>query len=129
MINYQEMAATARRLLRENGTKMALRRTPQQTYDPSTGTAQSQPSVDLPTFGAFQRRSRFYQVTGRGVGGVQRVDNVLMQERTVIIDATQTPQLNDYLVTVADGQVWQILDIEEKSPSGVPLAYVLTVRR
>jgi hypothetical protein len=126
-IDFNAMAATATRLLTENGIPMAFRRRGAQVYDPTTGKAVDAGSQDLPTVGAFQRRSRFYQVTGRGVGGVQRVDNVLMQERTVIVGPAVEPQLNDLLVV--NGEEFQILDIEVKNPAGVPIAYLLTVRR
>lgn len=154
-IDYNAMAATATRLLTENGVPMSLRRRQPVSFDSVTGTATENPPQDLPTRGAFQRISTFYQVTARGVGGVMKTDDVDSTDRQIVLDRSQLPQLDDLLVAAGptmetavqqlrlgtlteadfrallatDGELWQILDVESKTPAGIPVAYIATVRK
>lgn len=154
-IDYAALAATATRLLIENGVPMALRRRQPASFDPITGTSTDNPPKDLPTTGVFRRIDLFMQVTGRGVGGVPRVDNVVSTDRAVTIDGSQIPQIDDLLVAPGDamtdavqqwrqgilneaafrallatqGELWQVVDAEKKNPGGVLIASVLTVRK
>lgn len=154
-IDYNAMAATATRLLTENGVPMSLRRRQPVSFDAVTGTSTENPPQDLPTRGAFQRISEFYQVTARGVGGVMKTDDVNSTDRQIVLDRSQLPKIDDLLVAAGpamesavqqlklgtineaafrallatQGELWQVLDVESKAPAGIPVAYVVTVRK
>jgi hypothetical protein len=130
-INYARLAAVATKLLQPApvgaGMALALRRVTPGTYNPAAGTATGDTTTDLPTVGAWVAQSADYQVTGRGVGGVVRVSDVLSQDRTMVIDGSVAPQLEDKLMVA--GAPWQVLAITIIQPALTPIAYRCVVRQ
>jgi hypothetical protein len=110
-IDYNKMAGIATRLLspppKGNGMPVIVRRKVPGTYDPESGKITGETTVDLPAIGLWQARSADYQVTGRGVGGVAKVSDILSQDRQMIIAAvnpdgsTVAPLLTDKVVVPA----------------------------
>jgi hypothetical protein len=125
------MAAVATKLLQPppagNGMALALRRLTPGTYSPVTGLATGDTTTDLPTVGIWVSETADYQVTGRGVGGVPRVSDILSEDRTMLIDGSVAPQLSDKLIVPGDNP-WQVLSIKIVKPTTIPIAYALVVR-
>lgn len=130
-INYTRMAGIATKLLSPaplgNGVALALRRVVPGVFDPETQQSTGDVTVDLPTVGLWQTRSEDYQVTGRGVGGVARVSDVLSQDRGLVIDGSVEPTLTDKIIF--EGEAWQILSIVVIKPTSVPIAYKMVTRK
>lgn len=130
-INYNRMAGIATKLLspppKGSGMAIALRRIVPGTYNPETQTVSGGSTVDYPTIGLWQTRSEDYQITGRGIGGVVKVSDVLSQDRGMVIDGSVEPQLTDKIIV--DGEAWQILSIVVIKPTTVPIAYRLVTRK
>jgi hypothetical protein len=116
-IDYNRMAATATRLLTDNGQPMALRRTSGGTFDPVTGTTTGQSTADLATVGVMLDIDTSYALANE----VQDGDLLAM------VDASQTPLLTDKLVVGAE--VYGIVKIMPLNPAGTPVAYKLQVRQ
>lgn len=116
-INYARMAATATRLLTDNGQPMALRRTSGGTFDPVTGTTTGQSTADLATVGIMEAIGTGYALANE----VQDGDLLAM------IDASQAPLLTDKLVVGT--AVYGIVKIIPMNPAGTPVAYKLQVRQ
>lgn len=115
-IDYAHMAATATRLLTENGQSMALRRASGGTFDPVTGTTTGASSEDLPTVGILQAITTSYALANEVEDG----------DRLAMVDASQEPALTDKLVVGAN--VYGIVKIQPINPAGTPVAYRLQVR-
>lgn len=115
-INYSSMAATATRLLTDNGQPVALRRTVGATYDPVTGTYSGGSTQDLPMVGAFVHISSQYKLA----------NNVQVGDRMMWVDASQTPTVGDSLVVGTD--VYKVISVDASNPAGTPVAYKLQVR-
>jgi hypothetical protein len=97
-INYASLAKTVTRLLKADGIPVALRRVTPGVYDPAAGVPTGDTTAVLPTVGVWVAQTADYQVTGRGVGGVVRVSDILSSDRTMVLDGSVAPQLNDKLI-------------------------------
>lgn len=115
-IDYASVAATATRLLTDDGQPMTLRRTIPGTYDPVTGTTTGGSTQDLPTTGVFTKISTTYALTNQVESG----------DRMVLIDGSQKPQMTDKLIV--DGDVFTIINPQAVNPAGTAIAYKLQVR-
>ena len=80
-INYTSLAATATRLLTDDGQPMTLRRTVPGTYDPVTGTTTGGSTQDLATTGIFTKIGTGYALTNQVEAG----------DRMALIDGSQAP--------------------------------------
>lgn len=132
-INYVRMAAIATKLLSPppvgSGMSVLLSRVVTATYDPVQGAQNSSEVNYFTTIGAWVAQSADYQVTGRGVGGVVRVSDVLSQDRTIVLDGSVEPTLSDLLLITGDNHPWQVLSITKIAPTTVPIAYRCVVRK
>ena len=124
---YDDMAGVATELLTEFGMPIVLRRFNPGTYDDEGQVLVGSTTTDYPTIGLWQTRSQDYQITGRGVGGVVRVSDVLSEDRGMIIDGSVEPTLTDKIIV--DGGTWQILSIVVVKPTNIPIAYRLVTRK
>ena len=117
MTFYADMAAVANELLAEFGAAITLRRVSGETFNAVTGAASGGSSADLATVGIVK--------TFRA----NLIDGTRIQhgDRLVILDDTQVPVLTDKVLIGAD--YWNIVDIETKSPAGIPLVYFVQVRK
>ena len=80
-IDYASLAATATRLLTDDGQPMTLRRTVPGTSDPVTGTTTGGSTQDLATTGIFTKIGTGYALTNQVEAG----------DRMALIDGSQAP--------------------------------------
>jgi hypothetical protein len=112
---YEDMAATARELIAEFGMPMTLVR-PGTTQDPVAGTLSGTGS-NLPTTGLFLSRTTATVREALAEGA----------ERMALLDDTEAPDMNDRLTAGSDSLA--IVRIDAINPAGIPLAYVVHLRR
>jgi hypothetical protein len=113
---YDNLAATATRLLNRYGRAMQVKRTIPGTYDPVTGTETGASTIYAATVGVFTKITTDYALAHEVQSG----------DRMLILDASVAPELTDKLVVGASALT--IVNIEAINPAGTPLAYRLQVR-
>lgn len=115
---YDNLAATAARLLTRYGQSVTLRRAAAGTYDPATSGVTSAAPTDLTRQGAL---------LDFGVGVTNLRGNLVQAtDRRLLLEAGEAPALADAFVI--GGKVFTIVSIGEISPAGTPVMYDLHVR-
>lgn len=132
MALYEKLALTTKRLFDRYGRQVHLRQRNSGTgdYDPSTGgaaVAGTDGSTDVPRKGLVmdQPGSQISQRFGNN-----QQNNTLVQktEKWIYLDAIGVkPALEDKLVI--DDVAYSIIDIQETGPGGVPVLYLLVIRK
>lgn len=113
MTFYADMAAVATGLLTEFGAPMAVQRGG--AVDPVTGAGA------LGDAGAATVVMRRYPA--RAIDG----ERVQAGDRELIVAPGYTPEMPD--VWTIDGQAWRTMRVDTISPAGVPVVYLVQVRR
>lgn len=115
---YDNLAATAARLLARFGQPVTLSRAATGAYDPATSGVTSA----APT--ALTRRGALFDFAA----GVTNLRGNLVQatDRQLLLEAGEAPALTDSIVI--GGQTFTIVSIGELNPAGVPVMYDLHVR-
>lgn len=124
---YDEMAQTATEMIREFGWPMILRSSsPQDEYDPIEGTltVEADGVVNTPVFGVKIAPTVEY-TQSMADGSVQSKDMLVYLE-----PSAKYPNLEDVLVIEDQSviEIWQIVNVQEIKPAGVPLLYIVQVR-
>jgi hypothetical protein len=114
MAFYPRLAATATGLITKFGQVVSLVRG-SLTINPVTG-ATTGTTQTIPTVGIFQR------IPSDLIDG----SRIVATDRLLLIDGKVTPQMSDR-VTV-QGKTYNIEEITEVNPAGMPLTYALRVR-
>jgi hypothetical protein len=99
---------------------MVLRQLTPGTYDPATGGAPTPTTNDYDVIGTLLKYSDLF------INGT----TILREDRKCIISAvgmTVAPKIEDRII--ADGITYAILEVETKEISGIPMDYVMQVRR
>jgi hypothetical protein len=115
-IDYNRLAATATRLLTDNGQPMALRRTSGGTFDPVTGTTTGQSTADLATVGVKTKITLEYAAR----------NNVQEGDELMLLDASQEPLPTDKLVI--GSEVRGIVRVNPIKPAAIAVAYYVQTR-
>jgi hypothetical protein len=112
---YQDLQATALRLLDAFGQKMTLTRPGIQIYDPVRGSIDEDVPDQIDTVGLFStvRRDLF--------ANVETGDRQLILAGTVPVEQGDTIQ--------HDGLLWSVVEVVESNPAGTALAFFVRVRR
>lgn len=109
--------------LREDGMPVTLVRNtaPGADYDPVTGSGASVPSeTTVETFGVL------LAVTSGYVNRVGK-EHVQTKDRLLLLPGTADVQMKD-VVQFENGARWQVVNVEELAPNGVPIMYTVQVR-
>lgn len=114
---YEGMAKTATNLITKFGKAVTFKRETGGTYDPVTG-ATTPPVVEL-----------FYPPGIWQTINAENIDGTLIQagDRMVVIDASFAPEMTDKVLI--NSTYWNIVNISDKNPAGIPLAYNIQVRK
>lgn len=124
-LNYTALAATALRLIKENGQALPFTRTPDTAFEAGTGvvtkgtpvvqTIQCLPIPATSIFvGAFDDKKREDYITGK--------------TRFFIVaakDLVFTPAVGDLLTF--EGTLWETSGVTPLNPAGVPILYTMRV--
>lgn len=130
-MDYNRMAQTTKRLIRENGMQVLLRRQGQGSadYDPSTGGTDA-----VGADGSFEQPRYLLKLDQPGSQiaqrfGVNRMAETLIDrnEKWAYMDADgDAPKLNDKVIM--EGIEFTLLDVQVCGPSGIPVFYQLVMR-
>lgn len=124
MVDFVNLAATAERLINENGRPLVLKRgtAPGDDYDPVTG----EPTAPTPGGSTeFPIRAVVLSMT---TGYAMKVgqENVHARDRLLLMGPAVQPLEQD--VISFDGEDWNVVRVEETAPNGLPLTYTCQVR-
>jgi len=114
---YDGMAETAARLIEKFGADVVFQSTSAGTFDPVIGeTVGAITSENTPK--GIQKRYKSSQIDET---------RIKTGDKLFVIDNSYKPDMSD---TVKVGtQYWNIVDLEEVTPAGVPLVYFVQVRK
>lgn len=113
---YDNMAATASRLIGKYGQAISIKRTTGGTIDPVAGTVTAGTASTLTTTGILQRYPDSL------IDGTR----ILTSDRLAILAPTTAPTLTDKLTF--GSKDWAIVSIQTANPAGTPLVYFVQVR-
>lgn len=113
---YENLAATALRLLAKYGAPTTIQRVTIGAYNPATGTASNSTS-NLTTTGLV----RLYQ--NKLIDG----ERVKVGDKEVVLSNEQIPLLSDKIIV--DSVPWSIVNIREVNPAGTPIVYFAQIRK
>ena len=113
---YDNMAATASRLIGKYGQAISIKRTTGGTIDPVAGTVTAGTASTLTTTGILQRYPDSL------IDGTR----ILTSDRLAILAPTSEPILTDKLAF--GSKDWTIVSIQTANPAGTPLVYFVQVR-
>ena len=117
--NYKQIRSLAGRQISMFGQDMILRRVSGE-YDPTSGFVTDGPVKDHKVKGILTK-----DVTVKRLKG-----SVLEEDRWILLEAeslTAAPSGNDLMLV--GSETWSIVHIVEVNPGGVPLLYMLQVRK
>ena len=114
---YDDMAATALRLLDQFGQAVTINRTTDESTDPVTFVVTAGTDAELATTGIL----KLYP--DRTVDGTR----ILASDRELVLSDEQEPLITDTLTI--DDQPWSVVDIKTVSPAGTDVVYFVQVRR
>lgn len=121
---YNNLAATAARLITKFGAVGTIKRTTGGSVDPVTGDTTAGTTVTYSPNTIVQRYSD--EIIGSSPrSGI--ATNILASDRLIILDDTIEPLTTD-TITIR-GENWKIISITESRPAGVPLVYFVQARR
>lgn len=127
---YQNLAATAARLLRDKGQTATLSRTGSRVYDPSTGSASGGETIETGVGAVFNLTDLSKASTSRSQDGVGQAGSIKFLLGTTGI--SRAPDVGD-TITCNDETggpvVWSVLNCDTVAPSGVPVVYICRLER
>lgn len=113
---YDNMAATASRLIGKYGQVISIKRVSGGTIDPVTGTTTAGTTTSYPVQGILQRYPDSL------IDGTR----ILTSDRLAILAPAVEPVITDKLAF--GGKDWAIASIQTANPAGTPLVYFVQVR-
>lgn len=115
-INYLRMAATATRLITQNGKAITISRTTDGAYDPITGTTTSTTTTN--TSYAVQTEYASADIDGTLI--------LLGDAKFMCIPGVEILKGD---VLTCDTGVWRVINVKPKNPGGTVLDYEVQARR
>lgn len=117
-MNYTQLKATARKLLKDFGQLMTITRDVAGAYDPNTGT-QSNTQLTYADYGV---------VLPYAEGSSSVADSLIQQgDRQVFIQISTEPKTTDK-ITIA-GAIYNIIAVKPLEPAGINVLYELQIRK